>query len=144
MAFEEFRKRAAPMPKSPSLTFQKHGTVSLNRPAMDLLGHPKYVVFMYDRDDRIVGLRPTDSENDGYQVRPAPAKGVPEEQAATFVISGRAFLKYYEITPTSSQRFTPYVTDGVLCVDLKGPAEPVSSNREGTGSADADQGALID
>ena len=101
------------------LSIQRHGTISLNRPALELLGTSKFVVFMYDRENATIGLRGTDSEADGYPVRPALAKGVSPEDATTFVISGRAFLKFYDITPASSCRFQPYLNDdGVLCVAL--------------------------
>ena len=80
---------------------------------------------LYDADARLVALRKVDSSVDhGYQVR-APVRG-----HATWVISGAAFVSYYEIDASTSVRSTAHIDGDLLVVNLKlGPGSIPKAER---------------
>jgi hypothetical protein len=123
--FESFSKRLVPTRARPHVTIQKRGAMSLNRAAYDAIESPKAVELLYDGGNRIIGLRPIDTDADNaYAVRPATTSAGP------FVISAMAFSRFYEIDTTLTRRWPAYVEDGVLCIDLaSGGGVPVTSNR---------------
>ncbi|MGI8667346.1 MAG: hypothetical protein ACR2N4_15200 [Jatrophihabitans sp.] len=123
--FEVFTKRLVPLKKTPLLTIQKRGTISLNRSAFVALGEPDAVELLYDRDERVVGLRPVEAAMEhAYPVRSATAKG-----SGPYVISAIAFTKFYEINTDQSLRWQAHLVGDVLCIDLDSTATPVTSNR---------------
>ncbi|MFX8766474.1 hypothetical protein ABTM49_19830, partial [Acinetobacter baumannii] len=88
------------------------GTISLNKSAFSVIGEPEAVELMYDRDERIVGLRPVDaSAEHAYPVRSATARG-----GGPYVISAIAFTKFYDISTERSLRWQAHVVDGTLCI----------------------------
>lgn len=123
--FETFTKRMAPLAKKPYVTIQKRGTISLNAAAHAALGEPEAVELLYDRTERIVGLRAVSKEAEhAYALRPQAGKSV-----GPFIVSGTAFAKYYKIDTTVSRRWAGQLEGDVLCIDLKQPGTVVTSNR---------------
>ena len=114
MPFETFtRQRRA---GQPFVTIQKKGVISLNRAAFDALGSPEFVELLFDRDAQLVALRRVESSVEhAYQVR------APVTNHATWLISGGAFLTYYEIDSSESVRRAARVEDDLLIIDLKDP-----------------------
>lgn len=126
MPFEVFNKRFAPLAKAPSVTIQKRGLMSLNRAAYALLGEPKAVELLFDKDERIIGLRPIDdAAAHAYPLRPQSSKS----DSGPLILAGTAFTQYYNIDTTVSRRWIPTLRDGVLCIDLKQEGVVVTSNR---------------
>lgn len=115
MPFETFtRQRRAG--RQPFVTIQKKGVISINRAAFEALGNPEFVELLYDPDARLVGLRRVDSSVEhAYQVR-APVEG-----HATWVISGAAFVSYYEIDTSTSVRRGASMDGDLLVVNLNDP-----------------------
>ena len=115
MPFETFTRQRR-VGRQPFVTIQKKGVISINRAAFDVLDSPESVELLYDRDARLVALRKVDSSVDhGYQVR-APVQG-----HATWVISGAAFVSYYEIDTSTSARRPAHMDDDLLVVNLNEP-----------------------
>lgn len=128
MSFETFMRQRAPVTGEPSVTIQKRGTLSLNVPAYSALGSPEAVELLFDRDQRLMALRAVDpSAESAYPIRPLG-------RGSTWLVSGKAFTKYYGIETGSAHRWTGRVEDGLLIVDLKEPGTDVSMGR----SQDAD------
>lgn len=126
MPFEVFNKRNAPLTKSPSVTIQKRGLMSLNRAAFALLGEPKAVELLFDRDDRVIGLRPVDEgAAHAYPLRPQSSK----QDTGPLMVAGTAFTQYYEIDTSISRRWVPTLQEGILCIDLKQEGVIATSNR---------------
>lgn len=122
MPFEEFDKRSAAASKSPFVTLQKRGPLSLNKAAYELLGAPEAVTLLYDREEQLIGLNPADQGNPrAFPLRPQG------ERASNFLIAGQAFTQYYGIDTSTARRYGVDLRDGVLIVDLK------SENTEVTG-----------
>ncbi|PZS30726.1 MAG: hypothetical protein DLM58_13160 [Pseudonocardiales bacterium] len=123
--FETFRKPLVALKREPTITIQKRGTMSLNKAAQVALGSPAAVELLFDAARRIVGLRRVDPRADhAYPVRSSTGM-----ENGPFVVSAMAFLHFYDIQQPESLRWSAYVCDGVLCVDLDAEAVAVTSNR---------------
>lgn len=133
--FETFKKRMVPLKKAPYVTIQKRGTMSFNAAAHAALGNPEAVELLYDRDERIIGVRSVDpGVEHAYPLRS------PSKRDMSFILSGTAFTKYYEIDTSVSTRYPAYMDGDVLCIDLKQEGTVVTSNRSGTGRAKSEAG----
>lgn len=126
--FEVFTKRMAPLGKKPAVTIQKRGLFSMNRAAHALMGEPKAVELLYDRDERIVGIRQVDEDAPhAYVIRPQAST----KDSGPLIIAGGLFTQYYGIDTTVSRRWIPTFEDGILRLDLKTEGVVVTSNRSG-------------
>ncbi len=115
MPFETFTRQRR-TGRQPYVTIQKKGVISLNKAAFDELDSPEYVELLYDRDARLVALRKVDSSLEhSYQVR------APVERHATWVLSGAAFVSYYEIDTSTTVRRAAHMDGDMLIVDLNDP-----------------------
>lgn len=112
-----------PSMQEPSVGIQKRGALSLNTAALEALGSPTHVELLYDREERLIGIRKTTASNPhAYVVR-----GVGKSDA-THVVSGKAFLSYYGIPRDVARRWPAEKRDGMLVVDLKQPGTEVTSH----------------
>ena len=124
--FEVFDRRATRYVKTPELTIQAAGSISLNAAAFEALGEPEAVEFLYDTKRKIIGLRPVDSS----VAHAYPLRGVGKGGTGrTYVASPRAFFAYFEIPIGTPVRRDVAVVDGVLIVDLNQPGRLAISNR---------------
>ncbi|MBV9193763.1 MAG: hypothetical protein JO168_06415 [Solirubrobacterales bacterium] len=115
MPFETFTRQRR-SGRQPFVTIQKKGVISLNKASFDALQGPEFVELLYDADARLVGLRKADSSVEhAYQVR------APVENHATWLISGSAFVSYYEIDTSTSVRRPARLDGELLIVDLNHP-----------------------
>jgi hypothetical protein len=120
--FETFKRGGMPSRGEPAVTIQKRGALSLNAAAYETIGSPGYVELLYDREERRIGIRASDLSPHAYVVR-----GVGENEA-THVVSGKAFLNYYEIPRGVARRWIAEEQDGILVIDLKQPGTDVSGH----------------
>jgi hypothetical protein len=122
--WEVFKGRGAPVVKDPYVTLQKGGSIALSKPACDLLGGPGAVELLFDRETRMMGVRPASTdERHAYPIRHTPTN------PGQYLISGVAFFKFYDLDTAVSRRYTAHLEDGVLCVDLNQPAMEIVGNR---------------
>lgn len=137
--FQVFTKRMIPMGKAPFVTIQRRGSMSFNAAAHAAMGSPEAIEFLYDADERIVGVRGVDPDVEhAYPIRPMGTA------RNTFMVSGRAFTQHYGIDTEVARRYPAQMVDGVLCVDLKLPGTEVTGNRSrsnGNGAAPAPEEA---
>jgi hypothetical protein len=115
--FETYIRGARPE-KPPTVTITAAGMVVLSLSAYESLGRPAGVVFLIDRDERLIGFRPA----------------VRGEKAAFSVsdtrnVSGRSVLREMDVDYGTSQRYPLLTDDGTPHIDLKQPGTPVTSNR---------------
>jgi len=124
MSFETFMRQRAPVTGDPSVTIQKRGTISLNTPAYTALGRPEAIELLFDRDQRLMAMRGVDPEApSAYPIRPLG-------RGSTWLVSGKAFMNYYEIPTGTATRWPAKAEpDGLLVIDLKEPGTVVSGNR---------------
>lgn len=131
--FEVFTKRMTRPGGQPTVTIQKRGVMSFNKAAHEAMGSPDYIELLYDATEKIIGFRPCDGgTKHAYQLRNANA-----ERTSTFMISGTAFVNYYEIDTSVSRRWDAQVIDGLLCVDLKDEFTEIHGNRAPRPDGDA-------
>lgn len=124
--FEVFDKRLTPLAKAPVVTIQKRGVMSLNRAAHALIGEAATVELLYDRDEKVIGIRPVaDDVPHGYPVRPQSTT----KTTGPLLIAGTAFTQFYGIDTATTRRWTPTMQDNVLCIDLKKPGTAIVGNR---------------
>jgi hypothetical protein len=126
MPFETFTRQRK-TGRQPYVTMQKKGVISLNKAAFDALGQPETVELLYDSEARLVALRKVDSSVEhAYQVR------APVENHATWLVSGAAFMSYYEIDNSESVRRPARLDDDLLVIDLNHPGvDPRSDSGDG-------------
>lgn len=121
--FEVFTRRSRPVVKQPSVAIQRRGNFSINRAAYELLGEPEAVELLFDRTERIMGMRPIDpSTPHAYPVRKQP-------NSASYLVAGNAFTQFYNIPIGTTRRFDAAVIDGVLAVDLKTEGHEIITHR---------------
>lgn len=121
MAFEVFDKRKSALGKAPSATLQRKGILSLNAPAHQLINSSDSVELLYDREKRVIALRPSE-EAHAYAFR------VANERTGQVVVSLTAFTEFYEIDTSKSQRLTPRKEGDMLLLDLN-EGIPIVGNR---------------
>jgi hypothetical protein len=124
MPFEVFDKRMAPLAKAPSVTIQKRGIFSINKAAHKLIGEPKSVELLFDKENNVIAFRPS-TEAHAYAFRPQSSRA----DTGQVVMSATAFTQYYDIDTSVSRRYKPYEQDGMLCIDLRGSSVKVVGNR---------------
>lgn len=123
MAFETFQKNRMPSKGEPAVTIQKRGALSLNNAAFGALGAPAFVELLYDGEERLIGIRRSDEDTPhAYAVR---GTGINQ---ATRVVSGKAFLAYYDIPRDVARRWIAEEREGMLVIDLKQPGTEVSGH----------------
>jgi hypothetical protein len=98
MAFEKFTEKARSF--RPKLSIRSNSTIGLNAPAVMKfkLKDVKCVTLYYDRDEKKIGLKPTNSsEEDGAH---------PMNMSKTGAwVSARRFLDYFGLTPAETKRY---------------------------------------
>lgn len=116
MTFETFEKQRQPPTTEPAVTLQKKGSFALNASAFDVLGKPEAVELLYDRDERLIGLRPALSENpNSYPVRPV------KPGSRSYIVAGTAFAKHYGIELGHARRWIGRIRSGMLVLDMNEP-----------------------
>jgi hypothetical protein len=119
--FEVFRN-GQPRKQGPTMTIACRRLLLLNHAADDLLGKPRKVQLLYDREARLIGVRAAapDAEN-AYVVSGNYSRS----------ISASAFLRHYAI-PTAkdvARRWPATLRGDVLVIDLNETPTEVTSNR---------------
>ncbi|HEY2202134.1 MAG TPA: hypothetical protein VGH56_09600 [Solirubrobacteraceae bacterium] len=117
MGFETFKRQRVAPSKDATLTIQRRGAMSLNRAAFEALDEAEVVELLWDRDERLIGLRKAEPGTPhAYTVRPAG-----RDPTSTWVFSGSAFTRYYGIATEVPRRYTCRLEDAMLIADLKEP-----------------------
>jgi hypothetical protein len=130
--FEVFTKRGAPTVNAPLVSIQRRGTLSLNLAAFEALGQPAAVEFLFDRTERVMGLRRVDpSVRHAYPVRK-------QQVSSTYVLAGAAFLNHYGVEADVRRRYPAQMDGDVLAVDLKQEALETGKRRKMQDRADAE------
>jgi hypothetical protein len=129
----------AALSRAPFVTIQKRGTFSLNRAAQVALGEPEAVEFLYDADEKIIGLRPVSASSQHAY----PLRSQSHKEIGPYLVAGTAFTRYFNIDTSVSRRWIARMSDGVLIVDLKEEGVAVTSNRNAGRGSVPGQDSLI-
>jgi len=100
MAFEEFTAKTRSNVAIPMVSILKHGRIGLNHECFTkYFKEYKFVVFLYDKQNKKVGMRPTNAHlSNAFNI-----KETRNGKLAT--ISATTFLNYYNIPFDKSQSF---------------------------------------
>lgn len=128
MAFEVFDKKSAPSSEVPIVTIQKKGILSLNAAAHQIIDGKNVVELLFDRDRRVMALRPADPSPRTYKLRKAASGN-------QMLLSATAFMKVYDVDVTVTKRYQPFKEDGMLCLDLSSPTSQGRGTRATKDSA---------
>ena len=122
--FDEFdRKAARPVETQPLVTIQRRSTMSLNQAAVQQLGEPPAIRLLYDKDARVIGIRPTTMEDTrGYPIRK-------QGHSNSYLLAGQAFMRHYKIDVDGTRRYPAAFVDGILEIDLNGPSVDATGPR---------------
>ncbi len=124
LGFEVFDKRASTSSKIPMVTIQMRGHFSLNKAAYDAMGQPDHVELLYDRQEKLIGFRPTEASNPrAYPVKPQGTRSTGRQ------VAGQAFAKYYDLDVSTARRYSVEMKDGILVLDLKNESTEVTGPR---------------
>ncbi|MGH8873897.1 MAG: hypothetical protein ACRDVM_01415 [Acidimicrobiia bacterium] len=121
MSFEEFKRQAIYSGAAPAITIRRSGTIGLNPAAVEALGDPKAVRYLFDRERRILGLRAVPADDpEGFAVQRQPESG-------SCSVNARTFLEHYEVERPVARRFLAKdYGDGILGIELDGPSEEIA------------------
>lgn len=123
MPFETFKRKMIPSSKAPFVTVQRKGTMAFNASAHAALGSPEFIELLYDAERQIIAFKATAEEVEhAYALR--PMKG-----GNTYLVAGRAFTQYYKIDTQIARRYSAFMEDDLLCLDLTGPSTEVTGPR---------------
>lgn len=111
--FEVFDKRTAKSSKVAYVTIQRRGLVSLNEAAFQGLHGAEAVELLYNRAERVIGLRAVDPK--APHAFPVRRQGV----GHNYLVAGQAFSTYYGIDTTTARRYLAQFRNGMLLIDLK-------------------------
>jgi hypothetical protein len=124
--FEIFDRRANRYVKTPELTIQAGGSISVNAAAHKALGEPKAIELLYNASKKLIGLRAVAEE----AAHAYPLRGVGKGGTGqTYVASPRAFFAHYEIPLGTPVRREVKMEGNILIVDLNDPGRVAISNR---------------
>lgn len=113
--------------EEPAVTITKRSVLSMNAAAHRDLGSPTYVELLFDREERIIGVRPASLLDPG-----ALQVWFPSGKTSPAQVSVGRFLKYFGIPVADTLRRPAAMDDGVLCVDLNHPGVPVGRSSRAT------------
>jgi len=115
MVFEEFTAKTRSNISVPMVSILKYGRIGLNRECYrKYFKDYKFVVFLYDKDNNKIGMRPTNKPQGN-------AFNIKVHREGTLVnISAISFLKHYRIPFDKSQSFTCHwnATEKILELQL--------------------------
>lgn len=111
-------RRARPTPGRPTVGIQANkGNLSLNREAFEALGSPEAVEILYDPEEQLIGLKPTQPNARNYALH---KQGV----SNTWLVPGKALAQAMELDTSIARRYDVTIEDGVLVIDLKHDGTP--------------------
>lgn len=132
MGFEVYKRGSAPPQTAPTVTIQKRGLFSLNPAANALIEHPDALQFLWDKDNRFIGLRPcSTSDPNAYPTRSVSQGAAAKDKAGTgtVLVAGTLFTRHIGLDTTHARRWVPRLDEGMLVIDLNEEGQEVISNR---------------
>ena len=110
MGFQKFDRTMAPSGRAPSVTINIRGIISINQSAIIRIGSPDFVDLLYDADERLIGICPSEDAENGHRVRGTDKAG------ASVLVTGTSFMNHFGIVSTESRRWFP-TFDGAIQID---------------------------
>jgi hypothetical protein len=117
MDFERFDKRHIAISGSPFATIQRGGRVmTVNRVAYEMLGGPEAVELLYNKQNRVIGLRQVSpKEPFAFPLRGQGRKG---REPSNYLVAVQAFTKHHHIDTRVAMRYPVEMQEDVLTIPL--------------------------
>lgn len=117
MPWETFHKSQAPgnlrALKESIVAISKVGHFRISGPALEVLGQPRAVELLYDRECQHIGFKPSSPDNKRSWIVTRP------KSARSGIVTANTMLKHYKIPyKDRSRRYPAHLEDGVLVIDL--------------------------
>lgn len=131
---EDVKRRTRAPATQPEITIQRAGSIGLNGPAVEALGHPTYVRLMIRRQPPLLGIRPSDEHPDAYTV---------QDNAKGAVVNARVAVETLAINHDIARRYpAEAVEGGGLIIDFTKPGLAVSPGQAEKATDGAENGAV--
>ena len=111
MGWGRFEGKGSPVSAEPVVSIQKRGMVSINEAAVQMMGSPEEVELMFDPERKLFALHPAPQSPHAYHLRKS-------KSGTQRMLSATAFMKLYNIDMSYARRYTPFMEEGMLCIDL--------------------------
>jgi hypothetical protein len=98
----------------PRVRLDKAGSWTIIRPALELMGNPRYVTLWYDAQKGRVGFKPA-KEGD-YAAYPVRRSGRRSHQG---IVTGKKFCKYHGIRYEESKTYPARLEGEFLVIDVR-------------------------
>ena len=135
--FEVFEKYHSRSVKELYVTIQRRGTLSLNRAAFRAIGSPEYAELLFNRSQRLIGIRPAKTPSG----RTVPVRK--QGQSESYLIAGLTFTKEYDIDSSVARRFVATMQGNMLIIDLNSPSTDATGPRLRSEDSEATQEELF-
>lgn len=114
MAFEEFTAKTRSNVAIPMVSILKHGRIGLNQACFTKYFKDfKFVVFLYDKQNKKVGIRPTNEHlSNAFNIKVT-------RNGKLASVNATIFLKYYKIPFDKSQSFPCHWNETKKIVEIK-------------------------
>ena len=138
--FEVFTGRFTPASsKIMRVTLNKRGAFSFNTATYSAMGEPSHVELLYDRTDRVIGLRPVpENTKHAYPVRK-------QGNAKSYLVGATSFCRNYDLDAGDGiiEFIDPKVEEGVLILELTGSLVHEARPRRSASSTGKDNGMAL-
>lgn len=117
--WELFNRRTVGRTREPMITIQKDGNMTMNAAAFNLLRGDSTVEeipveLLYDKVQRVIGIRPSDGGPLSYVIRK-------QANSASYIMAGRAFTQFYGIDTSVARRYKGQMFGNILGIRLSDP-----------------------
>jgi len=122
--WEEFTQKANYRAEKLRISLNSRGQFMLNQKAVDSLGSPEAVVFLYDRTSRNIGIKPSRPEVEhSYELKK-------QGNSQSYSIRAKSFCSYYDIDIGDTVVFNEVeVEDDLIVLNLNNVTEHVRRAR---------------
>ncbi len=122
--WEEFTQKANYRAEMIRVSLNGRGHFFLNQKAVETLGTPEAVILLYERANRLIGIKPSSSEVEhSYEIKH-------QSSSQNSVVRAKSFCNYYAIRLGDTLVFNDIqVQDGMIVLDLGNVTEVVRRAR---------------
>jgi hypothetical protein len=119
--WERLQKRLRLSDEEPSIGISRRGELNLNRAAYERLGSPERVEVLFDRVEKLIGLRAVKrGKDEGYSVY---------QGGSFWRISAKPLARLFGLGGRPARRYSVVLVGDVLTLDLKEEEAPASAEK---------------
>ncbi len=122
--WEEFTQKSTVKADTIRVSLNARGNFALNQKAVDLLGNPEAIVLMYDRVNRLIGLKTSSADvNHAYQLKR-------QGTSQSYFLRAKSFCNFYGIDIADTVVFNDAkLEDGMIVLQIGNVTEAARRSR---------------